>query len=95
MIVKSRKATPEVVNGYFLDDVKLSVIVPIERMNLILNPSFETNTTGYASVDGATLTRTTESQRRGVYSLKVKPGLSSVSGLYYTCLLYTSDAADE
>lgn len=90
MIVKSRKAIPDLVNGYFLDDVKLSVITPIERMNLISNPSFETNTTGYTIVDGATLTRTTESQRRGVYSLKVKPGLSSVSGLYYTSSSLTS-----
>ena len=84
MIVKSRRTIPDVVKGYFLDDVKLSVVAPIERMNLVSNPSFETNATGYTAVDGATLTRTTETQRRGVYSLKVKPGLSSVSGLYYT-----------
>ena len=92
MIVKSRKAIPDLVNGYFLDDVKLSVITPIERMNLILRPSFETDTTGYTAVDGATLTRTTESQRRGVYSLKVKPGLSSVSGLYYTSSSLTANS---
>jgi len=91
MIVKSRRAVPETVKGYFLDDVKLSVIVPIERMNLISNPSFETNTIGYTAVDGAILTRTTEDQRRGTRALKVKPGLSSVSSLYYTSPSLTSN----
>jgi hypothetical protein len=75
---------PDVVSGYPLDKLQFSVIVPVERTNLIINPSFETNTTGYTSVDGAALTRTTELQRRGVFSLRVKPGLASTSGIYYT-----------
>lgn len=81
---RSYKAVPEIVAGYSLNKLQFSVIVPIERTNLILNPSFETNTTGYTAVDGATLTRTTETQRRGVFSLRIKPGVSSVSGVFYT-----------
>ena len=81
---KLTREVPPVVNGYLLDDVQWSIIVPIERINLITNPSFETNTTGYTAVDGAVLTRTAAKQRHGVYSLQVKPGLSVVSGLYYT-----------
>lgn len=89
-MIRAHKAIPEVVGGYELDRLQFSVIVPIERTNLITNPSFETNTTGYTSVDGATLTRTTETQRRGVYSLRIKPGLSSVSGVYYTSSTLTA-----
>src|SRR3990172_2039500 len=88
--IRSHREATEIVKDYFLDDIRLSVIIPIERTNLILNPSFETNATGYTAVDGAILTRTTEDQRRGAYSLKVKPGLSSVSGLYYTSSSLTS-----
>lgn len=89
-MIRAHKAIPEVVSGYELDRLQFSVIVPIERTNLITNPSFETNTTGYTSVDGATLTRTTTTQRRGVYSLQIKPGLSSVSGVYYTSSALTA-----
>src|SRR3990167_4858130 len=81
--IRSHREATEIVKDYFLDDIRLSVIIPIERTNLILNPSFETNTTGYTAVDGAILSRTTEDQRRGAYALKVKPGLSSVSGLSF------------
>jgi len=88
--VRSHREATRIVKDYFLDDVRLSVIIPIERTNLILGPSFETNTTDYTAVDGAILTRTTEDQRRGAYALKVKPGLSSISGLYYTSPSLTS-----
>lgn len=84
------RALPDVVSGYSLDKLQFSVILPVERTNLILNPSFETNTTGYTLVDGAVLTRTTELQRRGVFSLRVKPGVSNVSGLYYTSSALTA-----
>src|SRR3990167_1340239 len=88
--IRSHREATEIVKDYFLDDIRLSVIVPVERTNMILAPSFETNATGYTAVDGSILTRTTEDQRRGAYALKVKPGLSSVSGLYYTTSSLTS-----
>src|SRR3972149_4789033 len=90
MTIRSHREATEIVKDYFLDDIRLSVIIPIERTNLILRPSFETDVTGYTAVDGAILTRTTEDQRRGAYALKVKPGLSSASGLYYTSPSLTS-----
>lgn len=71
----------------------VSVVVPIARTNLVTNPSYETNTTGYTMVDGATIIRTTEDQRRGVYSAKVKPGLASTSGLYFTTSALTAGNA--
>lgn len=92
MTIARYKAPPDVISSTVLRDY-LSVILPIERTNLILNPSFETNTAGYTSVDGATLTRTTEEQRRGVFSLKVKPGLSQTSGLYHTTSSLTAGTA--
>lgn len=83
------KAIPDVVNGYKLGDY-FSVVLPKERTNLVSNPSFETNTTGYTSQSGATLTRTTVNQRHGIFSLQVKPGLSSDSGVYYTTPVLTA-----
>lgn len=80
------RAFPEVISGYDLNPKRgfFSVILPIARTNLITNPSFETNSTGYTLVDGATLTRTTETQRRGAYCARIKPGASAVSGVYYS-----------
>lgn len=90
-------ASPDLVSGYELNPRRgyFSVVLPIERTNLISNPSFETNSTGYTSVGGATLTRTTETQRRGVFSLKIKPGLAQDSGVFYTtsALTRSSDYA--
>jgi hypothetical protein len=83
---KARLTTPTLVHDYELNPNRgfFSVVLPIERTNLVTNPSFETNTTGYTAQSGATLTRTNVTQRRGVFSLQVKPGLANDSGIFYT-----------
>jgi hypothetical protein len=84
--------TPDIVSGYPLERLKFSLILPIERTNIISNPSVEQTTVGYTGVDGALLARTTETQRRGAYSLRVKPGLSLVSGVYYTTIVLVANS---
>lgn len=71
-----------------LDDV-WSVIVPIARTNLITNPSFETNTTGYTAGAG-TMSRSTEQQYHGTYSLKYVPSAAAFDSLFTTVDLTAS-----
>lgn len=88
---------PAAENGYELDPFKsfFSFVLPpgVDKLNLITNPSWETNTTGYTGVTG-TLTRDTGQQERGLYSGKIVPtgnsayirydaGLSLVAGTTY------------
>ena len=54
------------------------------RTNWVENPSFETNTTGWSAVAGATLSRDTVNYRSGVASLKVVN--SSASAAQYSNL---------
>ena len=63
----------------------LAVIVPVARTNMITNPSFETTTSGWTA-SGGTITRTTEQQYHGAYSLKVTPTTGLVDGAYYSPL---------
>ncbi len=66
---------PDLPTGYPLSPCKgaWSIVVPVAATNLIINPSGEVDDTGYSSVTG-TISRTTDKQRHGVYSLKVVPG---------------------
>lgn len=66
-----------------LDDWSVGLIVPQARMNLIVNPSFETNTTSWAAVSGS-IARTTNQQYHGAYSLEVTPTAASDTGAAYT-----------
>lgn len=59
------------------------VVVPEATINLISNPSFEKATTGYSAVAGGTLARSTEKQRRGLYSGKYTPTNNTGDGIYY------------
>lgn len=69
--------------GYF------SVVIPIERTNEITNPSAETNTTNYTTGAG-TLTRSTEQQYHGAYSLKYVPSAATTDGFYYGTVSMTA-----
>lgn len=82
-------APVDIVSGYFLNPRHgyFSIIVPEARTNLVTNPSVETNATGYTAISGATLARSTLYQQRGVYSLKITPGLAGESGAYFTTTL--------
>ena len=47
------------------------ILKPVEATNLVENPSFETDSASYSAVGGTTLTRTTDEQAKGVFSLSV------------------------
>jgi carbohydrate binding protein with CBM4/9 domain len=61
----------------------ISVVIPLARTNIVLNPSVETNTTGYTAV-GGTIGRSASAQYHGLYSLVITPSAGTNSdGAYY------------
>jgi hypothetical protein len=75
---------PPVVVDYELDAKGpwFAVIIPEGSTNLCINPSFETNTTGWSAGAG-TLSRVSTYQRFGTYSAKYQPSAAVADGLYY------------
>lgn len=84
--------TPPVISGYELSPNRgwFGVILPEATINLIANPSVELATTGYGSISGAALSRSTDYQRFGAYSLKITPSASANSGIYYDTVNLTA-----
>lgn len=60
------------------------IIIPVATINLVLNPSIETNTTGWAANAGAAISRSSVQSRHGVYSLRVVCGAGGTDGAIYT-----------
>lgn len=61
-----------------------AVVIPSpQEANLLSNPSFEKDTAGWTAV-GATLTRVSSQQKRGVYSLSIAPTSGVNDGAYAT-----------
>lgn len=79
---------PEQPSGYVLNPCKgfLSVIVPIQRTNLVTNPSLELGTTGYTA-SGASIAQSTTRQYHGAYSLAITPTSAVSDGAYYAISL--------
>jgi len=73
-----------------LVNLNFKIVVPAAATNLVTNPSFETNTTGYTAVGGATLTRSATHQRRGAWALRITPVASTESGTSYGTISVTS-----
>lgn len=69
-----------------LTDLEFYAVVPKEATNLIANPSFEINATGY-TLSQSNFTRATTQQRRGVTSLRVAPNANQIAGVYYSVSL--------
>jgi len=82
---------PPIVNGYPLDD-RISVIVPVARTNLVINPSFETNTTSWTAIGGS-IARSTSFQYHGAYSLAVTPTAATTDGARYDTVSLVSGTA--
>ena len=82
------RSLPAIETGYPLDDV-WSVVVPIARTNEVLNPSFETNTTGYTAGSGS-LARSTAQQYHGAYSGAYTPAAAVNDGFFYGTITTTS-----
>lgn len=81
---------------------EISIIVPKEATNLVTNPSFEIDASGYSAVGaGVSIARVLTQMRRGVASCEVTTASGVVSGLYYTIALtsgvqysFSADALD-
>lgn len=78
MINRTYTQLPPLVTGYELDD-RFSVIVPVARTNLVINPSFETNTTSWTAIGGS-IARVTTFQYHGAYSLGITPTAATTDG---------------
>lgn len=76
--------TPDIGTGYPIDG-EWEIVVPIARSNEVLNPSFETNLTGYTAGAGS-LVRSTTKQYHGAYSAAYTPSSASNDGFYYSPL---------
>lgn len=81
---QSYRNLPPIQTGYPLEGKEswFSVIVPVARTNLILNPSFETGTTGYTNIS-AGIIRITTDQYHGAYALQLATPSSANDGVYY------------
>ena len=91
MILSNRfyRSLTDLPSPAYLQEWRASLIRPIARTNLIINPSFETNTTSYTAVGGSIARSTTESYH-GAYSLAVTPTAATTDGVYYGTVSLTS-----
>jgi hypothetical protein len=87
-MIRTYRTLPPVVNGYPLDDV-WSVVIPIARTNLVINPSFETNTTSWTAIGGS-IARSTTQQYHGAYSLAITPTAATTDGARFDTVSLTS-----
>lgn len=67
MTLPSHSILPDLPSGYPLRPFRgwLRIVVPEATVNLITNPSLETNTTGYTAYSGASISQSITQQRRG------------------------------
>lgn len=93
MTVRHRRhyVLPDAPTGYELNPYVglFSVITPIARTNLIINPSFETNTTSWTAIGGS-IARSTTHQYHGAYSLAITPTATTNDGVRYDTVSLTS-----
>jgi hypothetical protein len=88
----SKKSMPSILQGFQIYEGCFSVIKPEASTNLVTNPQFFIDTTGYTTIGaGTTISRQTDYQRRGVYGLLVNPGLGVTGGVYYTAALTSGE----
>lgn len=88
MALRAFTNLPPIQNGYALDD-EFSVVVPVARTNLVINPSFETNTTSWTAIGGS-IARSTLFQYHGAYSLAITPTSATTDGARYDTVSLTS-----
>lgn len=67
----------------------LAILVPVARTNLVINPSFEVNASGWTAV-GSSVGRSTAQQYHGAYSLAVTPTAGVNDGVYFSPVALTS-----
>ena len=72
---------PALPSGGILDDWQLAVVLPLARINLVTNPSFELSTSGWAALGGSAISRVTTQQYAGAAALQIVAVVAS--GGYY------------
>lgn len=72
--------------GYEIFQGDFAIITPEATINLISNPSVETNITGYTAVAGA-IAQTSDDQFRGAFSIEMTPNVGVLDGVYYDITL--------
>lgn len=87
-MIRTYRSLPPIVSGYPLDDV-WSIVVPVSRTNLCINPSFETNTTSWTAIGGS-IARSTTYQYHGAYSLAITPTAATTDGARYDTVSLTT-----
>ena len=65
------------------------ILSPEAAVNMIVNPSFESGTTGWTAVGGS-IAQSAAYQRRGVYSLAVTPSAGTSDGVSSPVMAFTS-----
>lgn len=68
------------------------IVKPVESTNLVTNPSFERNTTGWTAVNSS-IARSTTRQNRGIYGLAVTPTSNTTAGVYFGTITTTTSVA--
>lgn len=91
MTLRRMYKVPDVPIGHILNPKKgfFSVIIPLERTNLVTNPSVETATTGWSGF-GSSIARTTTYSYHGAYSLQVTPTVATSDGVQFDPVSLTS-----
>lgn len=92
MTLPRRYTVPDVPIGHVQNPFgpgAFSIIVPIQRTNLITNPSFETATTNWTA-SGGSIARSTTYSYHGAYSLAVTPTATTTDGAYFGTVSLTS-----
>lgn len=67
-----------------------SVILPVARTNLVINPSFETNATSWTVIGAGSIAVSTTYQAHGAYSLAITPTATTTDGARYDTVSLTS-----
>ena len=83
------RSVTDLPNPTYLEDWRVSIVRPITRTNIVINPSFETANTGMTAVGGSIGRSTTESYH-GAYSCAVTPSTGTTDGVYFGTVSLTS-----
>jgi hypothetical protein len=87
-VLKRFYDVPDVLTNYPLGDY-FSIVMPEAVDNLVTNPSFELDTTGYTAVSSS-IARVATWQRRGAYGLQITPNTGVASGVYFGTISLTA-----
>lgn len=83
MPIPTYAGVPDLVSGFDLSRFLIQFIKPRAAINLVINPSVEIDTVGYAAFGSSAIARVSTQQRRGAWSLQVTPTAAVNDGVSY------------